>query len=322
MNALIIGSSLIDLFLELSSNAHTRTDSGTVKFNLGDKIPVEIKKLTLGGNGANVSVGLRRLGIPTSFYTYLGSDILSAEIEEKLCGEGITLLAEKGKGENSSLSIILGFKTDRIIFSHHQVRNHTFEYKEKTTPDFLYLTSIGKEWGRAYQEALEFAASNKIPLAFSPGSHQIDEMNEIVIKAVGLSTLLFVNKEEAEKIANVDEKDIKKLLIKIQTMGPKTVSITDGKNGAYAIDEDGTQYEIAAIDEGNQEVEKTGAGDAYASGFLASYLFGNSISECMQWGAFNAFSSMKYIGAQQGLLSKLDMQEALLHHSDIKAEKI
>src|SRR3989344_6044593 len=100
MHVLVIGSSVIDLFLSL---------------DLGDKIPSQISRSAVGGNGANVSVGLTKLEIPTTFYTYLGNDFFSREIESGLSSQGVELDIERHPESSSPLHIILDFPDDRVI---------------------------------------------------------------------------------------------------------------------------------------------------------------------------------------------------------------
>ena len=84
-------------------------------------------------------------------------------------------------------------------------------------------------------------------------------------------------------------------------MGARSVVITDGKNGSSAIDEKGKIYSFGVLPA--NVVQKTGAGDAYTSGFLAAYTQGKDIEGAMRWGAANAASVIQEIGAQKGLLS-------------------
>lgn len=324
MNALVVGSSVIDLFLNVKNNSHTHVVENTVSLELGDKIPVGIDALTLGGNGANVSVGLARLGIQTTFFTYLGADILSTEIEQKIKEEGIKLLSDQKSHKNTSLAIILDFDADRVILSHHEVHEHGFSYTGGGLPHMVYLTSIGNVWEHAYQAAIDFCMSHNIPYAFSPGSYQMDDLNETCMNALKTATLLFVNREEAQKLTEklgIRASDIKSLLFALKHHGPELVSITDGKNGGYCIDQESHVYTIPAFPE-NSSIEKTGAGDSYATGFLASYLQGNSAEESMRWGTLNANAVMQHIGAQAGLLTKQAMQELLLKYSKFRAQKI
>lgn len=96
----------------------------------------------------------------------------------------------------------------------------------------------------------------------------------------------------------------------LRKLGPKIVVITDGQNGSFAINDRSELFSQPIIP--TTIVEKTGAGDAYASGFLAAIIHNLPISIAMKWGTLNACGTMTAIGAQNGLLSKEEMEKKLL----------
>lgn len=323
MNVLVVGSSLIDLFLRLEES-HIKTSGQSIELQLGDKIPTQIDKLTLGGNGSNVSVGLARLGINTSFFTWLGDDILSKEIENTILAENVKLLTDAVSGKTTGLSVILNFGKDRIILSHHEVGDHNFDYKEETKPDVVYLTSIGDRWEETYQKVLDFCLEKNSALAFSPGTKQIEEFGDIIVSVLQKTKFLFVNRQEAEiilKQTGLAGGDIKDIFSNLSSLGPKIISITDGANGAYAIAENGQMYKISAIPT-SSDINRTGAGDAYATGFMAAILQEKEIAQAMAWGASNAYSVMQKVGAQEGLLTKTQLETLLATRPDFRAEKM
>src|SRR6185437_5594921 len=99
-----------------------------------------------------------------------------------------------------------------------------------------------------------------------------------------------------------DEAYVKELLIKILERGPKTIVITDGRKGSYAMD-DTKEFHKEKCQDG-EIIERTGAGDAYASGFLAASLYNLPLAKAMAWGSWNATSVVSKVGAQAGLLTK------------------
>jgi len=118
--------------------------------------------------------------------------------------------------------------------------------------------------------------------------------------------VLFVNREEAAKLLGLEVTDIKALLVGLQKMGPKVVVITDGPAGTYAYD--GGKFWHMPIVEA-PVVERTGAGDAFGSGFLGAYMQGKPLDECLKWGTVNSASVLGYIGPQAGLLTADKMPE-------------
>ena len=57
--------------------------------------------------------------------------------------------------------------------------------------------------------------------------------------------------------------------------------------------------------------EITGAGDAHASGTVAALALGLPLEEALLWGAANASAVLQKIGAQEGLLTRAQLEEAL-----------
>lgn len=311
MNVLVIGSSLFDAIIALEENQHITIENGKVAFSLGDKIPIDIKSFAIGGNAPNVASALKKLSIPSEIYTYLGADPLSLYIKGQFSNEGIQLYQEETNAPNGPLSLIFDFRTDRTIFSSHPEFAHGFDVSQIITPPtHIYLTSIGSAWEEAYEKVLSYASANTISIAFSPGSTQMKNMNDTFLRTVHQAKMLFCNMEEARQISEKLSgpiSDVKEMLLSLKNNGFELLSITDGANGAYAVTSDSIIYKIDAIPpEGH---EKTGAGDAYAGAFLAAYIEGKEIEECMKWGVLNSCGVMSKVGAHTGQLLRSEMEE-------------
>lgn len=312
MNVLVVGSSLFDVIIPLEESDHVKVEGNRASFALGDKIPIDIKAFSIGGNAPNVASALKKLAIQSTFYTYLGSDPLSIFIKEKLTQEGIAVYHEDTKSDNGPISLIFNFPTDRTIFSHHPEHDHGFDpSKLSEKPTHIFLTSIGKTWEGAYEKILQYAQQENIPIAFSPGSQQMKNMNETFVKTVHQAQMLLCNMEEArainKQLSGSDIENPKELILNIKNNGFEMLSITDGANGAYAIDSDDKIYKAQTLKPDGHE--KTGAGDAYAGAFLAAYIQGSDIPTCMKYGVLNAMGVMSHVGAHTGQLTKDQMEE-------------
>jgi sugar/nucleoside kinase (ribokinase family) len=137
----------------------------------------------------------------------------------------------------------------------------------------------------------------------------------LVVQILEHTDILFVNKEEAEELVlghvklkhNNEIKYIRELLVKLTKMGAKAAVVTNGRYGSHAIDEYGNFYHEGLYP--GEVVERTGAGDAYTSGFLAATLYGQSIKESMKWGAVDAASVVEKVGSIEGLLSRNELEK-------------
>lgn len=313
-----IGESTVDAFMTLhhaNEQCKLDPDTGRISFKHGDKIDVERYDFCLGGNATNVAVGLTRLGIRATLCTEIGDDEFSLKIRNALAKEHIDrLYITEKRGMPSNFSVIISFKNDRTIFVEDVEREHNYQLDDVST-DYIYLTSMGRIWQEPYHRSVVFARENNCKLVFNPGSRQMYEGQDTVQHVIRHTYLLIVNKEEAEKLLysekrtdSTNEHDyIKHLLEKLQKLGPKIIVITNGQHGSMAVDQEGTIHYRSLYP--SKVVEKTGAGDAYSTGFLAALIHGLPIPDAMTWGSINAASVVSEIGAEAGLLTKHEMEE-------------
>ena len=94
------------------------------------------------------------------------------------------------------------------------------------------------------------------------------------------------------------------MLREFSLLGPEKIVVTRDKCGVSCFD--GVDfYESQAINTKNV-VDTTGAGDAFASGFLAGIIKEKDIPTSLMWGNKNAGAVISFYGAQHGLLRSLD----------------
>jgi ribokinase len=96
----------------------------------------------------------------------------------------------------------------------------------------------------------------------------------------------------------------------IHDFGPKIVCITDGPAGAYASDGQ-NRYKMPPYPDPAPPFERTGAGDAFASTFVAALIKGNTVEGALQWAPINSMNVVQNIGAQKGLLQENTLEELL-----------
>lgn len=319
-DVLTVGDASLDAFLGINENnekARVNPETKELCFKHGEKISVEHTYFSVGGNAANVAVGISRLGLKASIAAEIGDDEFALKINNTLAKEGVDRsFLRTAHGQESSFSVAINFKGDRTLFSEHLSRPHEFTYGHAKI-QWMYLTSLGMEWEGAYEKAISYVEEDKALLAFNPGTLQLRKKSSIVEKAISISNILIINKEEAQKILSEyagqknPPEDIKEILLEVMKLGPKIVVATDGKNGSYVLDSEKNFYHEGILE--SHAVERTGAGDAYSSGFLSAIVYNLTIQEAMQWGSENATGVVGKIGAEAGLLTKKEMEEKVKH---------
>lgn len=291
----------------------------------GDKIPVEKIGISVGGNAANVAAGLSRLGNQTALMTAFGDDERGAWIKKKLLEQGVDLqLSKTVPNRESNLSTVIVYKGERTILSYHGKGGD--ETKPLVTSEWVYLTSSsGRDSSPLFKEILEYKSSHFLKLAFNPNKQDLLHHKPQLEPILRYADVVFLNVEEAEVLVTSDSKSTdrrqkaKFLLQQISNMGPKVVVITDGLGGAYSRSDNQDWFCSVSNFE---RVEATGAGDAFTSGFLASFVEDEKVQKALSWGMVNSGSVVTKIGGQEGLLTKEKIQENMGIHNEIVVEKI
>lgn len=321
IDVLTVGNATIDVFVILKNLQKFSYDkfSNQISFPLGEKVPLEEYKLCLGGNACNVSVGLSRLGLNTCLAAEVGSDEFSEKILNTLKKEGVGRnFIKQGQRETPYFNIVLSYGGDRTILDERTPSEQDLEI-EDLTPKYYYLTGLNGDWKKVFENI--FSRSSNSLFALNPGSRQLSEDFEDILQILPRIQILFVNLAEAQKIAGDQNPDVKVILGKLKSLGIKIAVITDGINGSYAIDKNGEMFQIGIVTS-EKPIERTGAGDSYATGFLWGVLNGHSVSEAMRFGAINADSVIKKIGAQDGLLTREEIEQRSKENLALTAVRI
>lgn len=328
LDILTIGAATVDAFLSIH-NAHDSCRINTKEKELciryGEKIPVDSCVFSVGGNACNVAIGLSRLGYTAGICAEIGDDEFAQKIKNTLQKETVdTSYLLEDKNSQSSFAIGINFNKERTLFVSHTKRDHNFSFQGLSTK-WVYLTSLGEEWKQAYLRVYGEIKNRKINLAFNPGTKQIEEGYESIKSLLQITQVIFLNKEESNKILFGDDEeryitDIKRLLQEIHETGPEIVVITDGENGSYALNTDGRAFHLKAFP--TTVVEKTGAGDAFASGFLGSFIKNGNLENALVCGAIQAGSVVSFVGSQEGLLTLSAIQNKVESHKEFAVRSI
>lgn len=316
---LCVGDAVLDTFLTINNESEFCTLNPTTKqitLHSGEKILVDKVDFMLGGNACNVSVGAKRLGLKSGLVAEFGGDEFAQKIKKGLAKEGVnTDFTSTTEDAPSTFSVGLHIAGERTLFVHHVTRKHAMSLNGIQTK-WIYLTSLGHEWEGLYKRVLELAKSTGAKIAFNPGSQQLKDGVEKFKDILETTEMLCVNRDEAEEILygrvrTASEKETpENLLFRLLRVGPKAVCMTDGENGSFAMDSEGHFYEEGIV-KPKSFTGKTGAGDAYASGFISAIILGKDIQEAMKWGAIEAASVLEHIGAQTGLLARNELEQRL-----------
>lgn len=321
-NLIAIGDAVVDTHVQID-DASIECDINRAHCKLcldyAAKVPVTGSFQSLGGNAANVAAGVKKLGMSSAILSSLGKDSNGNFIRRELKKFGVdTGLLGVDPKIQTRYGIALTYKGERTILSYYAKRKYSWPPKMPAC-SWIYYSSLSEGF-ESLQEKL-FAHLDRHPtvkLAINPGSFQIKNALQAVREAVGRADLLFVNLEEAEKIAGQtlsQAKSAPALIHSLLQMGAKEVALTDAGRGAWAGDND----EIWHLDAYPVRVAtKTGAGDAFSSGYLSARFFGHDIAHALEWGVVNSCAVIAQLGAQNGLLDQKGIKKMIAKFPAIK----
>jgi ribokinase len=300
-----VGSSTIDLYIkpESSQVLYDKSNKECISFPVGGKILLEEIEFSTGGGGTNAAVSLVRLGFNVAYLGKMGLDDYSNAILQNLSKEGIdTSLVSLKKNAKVGFSVVIDDKgRDRTILS-FRGSNGDLRWdeinKSELKAKWFYFSSMMKESFKTLIRLSEYAEQKNIQIAFvlSPflAEQGIKKLKNILKRV----SVLVLNKEEAGLL--VGEKDYASQFHDLAKAGPTTISITDGAKGAYVFNDGCIYY---GKPRRVKIVETTGAGDAFASTFLAGLMKKNNISFALKLAMTNAESVIGHHGAKEKLLT-------------------
>jgi sugar/nucleoside kinase (ribokinase family) len=310
-----IGDVVTDVFIRLlPENAELEAREGKepkLCFIFGEKIPFErAYVIPAVGNSANAAVSAARLGLRAALVSNIGDDRAGEEIIERLGVENVDAsYVIKQKGKVSNCHYVLWYKDDRTILIKHEA--YEYHLPALDEPRWIYFSSVGEGALRFHDEVVAYMEAHpNVKLAFQPGTFQIKQGAKGLARVYQHSEVIMCNREEAQAILGIENPDIATLAAAMHALGPKIVVITDGVKGAYA-SQGGMIWFMRNYPDPKPPYERTGAGDAFSSTFVAALALGKSIEEALMWAPINSMSVVQYVGAQEGLLRQSQLERFL-----------
>lgn len=306
-----VGSATVDVFAkteaeEIAIKKTGQAEEDLIAYPTGAKILIKQLDFKIGGGGTNTAVAFSRLGLKTAFLGQLGDDDNSRKVLEMLKREKIAFVGKKSR-EQTGYSIILDSMADDRTILTNKGANNSLDYSRldlsKLKTRWFYFSSMMGNSLKTLENLADFAAKNSIKIAFNPSSYLIKENPSSVMRILNKTNVLVCNKEEAEMLFGRIE--MKELLMKSITVGPKISIITDGKNGCTLCEKKGKDFIFYSLRPRKVKiVETTGAGDAFASSFVSGYIKKKGdIKFSLRLGMTNAESVIQHIGAKEILLT-------------------
>jgi len=301
-----LGAASQDVFLSgkgVRAQLDPQTNEYVEEFKLGAKLNIDAVTVTTGGGATNAAVTFARQGHGSHFIGRVGNDVPAQLVEHALDEEHIdtSMMIRDHKAGTQYSTILLADSGERTILiyrgaaQNHQVAD--YENIDFSRYDWLYVSSFGGAMD-ALNTIFTKAHAAGVKIAFNPGQAELDQADKLRGLLEDVDVLL-VNKDEAALI--VSGVTSEELIRHLHNYVPVAV-VSDGPNGVVASDR--KTIVSAGMYEDVPVTDRTGAGDAFGSGFVSDWAQGKSLKEAVIFASANSTSVVTMIGAKAGILHR------------------
>lgn len=273
--------------------------------DVGEELYCKDFDLQLGGGLPATLINLGILGIETKIATELGTDIFSEFAKDKFLQNGVepTNLYEGDKIPLNITSAII-LPKDRTFFTYGK---GSIEADDNAKEKFFQIAKGSKitmmQLG-GFLDVYKKLHEGGTKLVLDTGWD--DDMSfEKYADYLEIADYYTPNQKEAKKISNTSTPEGAAQAL---TKYFDNVVVKVDKDGCIGIDENGSFF-VPSIDE-FKNVDSTGAGDAFLSGFMYGLFYDKPLKECVLLGNITGGKAVTKVGA----LSAYNTEQELLNY--------
>jgi len=317
LDVLSVGDVVTDAFIKLlddKANVEQTSKGPRLSMPFGTKVPFDHAEVVPAvGNASNASVAFAKLGLKSGLVANVGGDEWGRDILRALHDADVdSRFVHINPKKLSNYHYVLWYKEERtILIKHEEYDYHWPRFRIIDIPQWIYFSSISKHALEYHDQMAAWLERHPtVKLAFQPGTFQMEAGVKRLHRIYKRAEVLAVNREEAALITGGNHENIHELLDKLHELGARIVVMSDGHNGAYASDGT-TRLKMPIYPDPKPPYERTGAGDAFTSTFVAAIMKGADIEGALLWAPINSMSVVKKVGAQAGLLTEHEIDKYL-----------
>ena len=275
-----LGDLIEDVVVWLGEPTHHASDT-----------PSRIER-TRGGSAANVAYFAAATGIPSRFVGQVGADHLGDHLVDSLRQAGVDVIAHRG-GRTGSVVVIVQpggertMLTDRGSAVDLDAVNASVLDSVHTLHVPMYSLATGRLSSTA-RTLIALAHERRIIVS-------IDASSVSVLESYGIDAVLRLFGELAPRVLLCNEDEAQVLGLTKAPQGIDTVIVKRGSRPVRIMDSSGVrEIALAPIP---HVVDTTGAGDAFAAGFLGAWASGRTTDEAVLAGHALAIRALGSAGA-------------------------
>lgn len=287
-------------------------------------------KLSPGGSAANTIYGLAKLGVKTGFAGVVGDDaegkLMLQDFQE--VGVDISQIRVKHGAKTGTVLCLSDRRGKRSLYvipgANSLLTTDDLDLNYINQAGMLHISSFADDRQFKMLPELIDRLDSAIKVSFAPGALYAQRGLKALAPILGRAYVLFINQNEIRQLTGEEVMAGAESCLK---QGCKNVVVTLGKgsrlrkaNAVCYIRDAGNEYIVEPTSQNIEaEVDTTGAGDAFATGFVYGLLKGEGLEECGRLGDIVARFSVTKLGTRQGLptLAELSQRYQEVYHKQL-----
>ncbi len=253
-------------------------------FAFGGKIEVDNPVFTTGGGATNTAVTFARNGMKTACVCSLAKDKAGEDVVDDLKKEGVKpLVSYVGEGDSGYSTLLLTGSGERTVLVARGAAS-------MLNPRSVALSSLRGDWVFINPGTIEFSVIKKVVdhfydkgsfIAMNPSSYYLKMGEKKLAPILKKLAVVTLNRNEGALLTKAKLSNERAIFKKFSGLLRGLAVMTDGAKGVLL--SNGSTIFRAGIFKEKRLVDRTGAGDAFASGFVA-YLARNNRDYIMEKG--------------------------------------
>lgn len=328
-----IGTATRDIFLRSSAFKHVRDPEHLKKigfrkgeaecFALGAKIELDELYTTFGGGAVNTAISFARQGLRTTIVAKVGDDDIGKRVVANIRSEHITPLMVKDKKNKTAYSTILllpGGERTILVY-----RGAADMLREQDIP----FSKLKSKWAYVTPGRMPLSLMMHIVSSLKRAGTRIAINPSGFYLGMGIKKLkalfkyvdvVLMNQEEASVLTGISYTKKRELFRKLDTLVRGIAVMTQGSQGALV--SDGRYMYRAGTYKEQKLVDRTGAGDAFGSGFITGLIKKDDITYALKLASANAASVVEHVGAHTGAITEKEFNGRRFKYLDLDIEPL
>ncbi len=296
MDVLCLGTLTVDIFLRVG---------GSLSMPVGEVALLEASEMHPGGTACNTALNFAKLGLSVGVITHLGDDPAGDLVLNYLARAGVQLQGvTRTQAVNTTATFYLTGSNGVLTYLYYPGTSQVFSMEAVdlqlvVSPKHLHIGGtflMPALDGTPTAQILQIARTAGVRTSLDPTPNVTVGSLETLAPSLPYLDYFFPNLSQAQVLSGQTdpaaaadfflERGVGAVSIKLDRRGSY---VTDGKRSFHV-----PPYQVA-------EVETTGAGDAYAAGFITGVCSGWDLEQAAEFANAVGAMCVRAIGAQAGV---------------------